>query len=217
MISSSLDHLPLMLGGADVSFTIEQPIPLSGIRGHRRASDHRMGSGDHDPEERPEHRVSVDGFWIDRFPGKARGARRDMETTPSRTAGLSKAPVGTSCNTTKVSCRPFADWVRPGHCLSWASPPSCSPSSGEVLDTDLLVSDPQLLRCRCQRRIRRPQSQMPHERRRQQMPHRSNRCLVRATAGRAQIRRHRDETRPAPDAFARSRPAAACAARPCPR
>jgi len=38
MISSSLDHLPLMLGGADVSFTIEQPIPLSGIRGHRRAS-----------------------------------------------------------------------------------------------------------------------------------------------------------------------------------
>ena len=27
-----------MLGGADVSFTIEQQIPLSGIRGHRRAS-----------------------------------------------------------------------------------------------------------------------------------------------------------------------------------
>ena len=38
MISPSLDHLPFMLGGANVSFTIEQQIPLSGIRRHRRAS-----------------------------------------------------------------------------------------------------------------------------------------------------------------------------------
>jgi outer membrane protein, heavy metal efflux system len=38
MFSSSLDHLPFMLGGADVSFTFEQQIPLSGIRGHRRTS-----------------------------------------------------------------------------------------------------------------------------------------------------------------------------------
>ena len=38
MISPSLDHLPFMLGGADVSVTIELRIPLSGIRGHRRAS-----------------------------------------------------------------------------------------------------------------------------------------------------------------------------------
>jgi cobalt-zinc-cadmium efflux system outer membrane protein len=38
MFSPSLDHLPFMLGGADVSFTIEQQIPLSGIRRHRRAS-----------------------------------------------------------------------------------------------------------------------------------------------------------------------------------
>ena len=38
MISPSLDHLPFMLGGADVSVTIEQRIPLSGIRRHRRAS-----------------------------------------------------------------------------------------------------------------------------------------------------------------------------------
>ena len=38
MISPSLDHLPFMLDGADVSVTIEQQIPLSGIRGHRRAS-----------------------------------------------------------------------------------------------------------------------------------------------------------------------------------
>src|SRR6266542_23083 len=38
MISPSLDHLPFMLDGADVSVTIEQQIPLSGIRQHRRAS-----------------------------------------------------------------------------------------------------------------------------------------------------------------------------------
>src|SRR5688500_1953654 len=28
----------------------------------------RMGSDKHYPEERPTHRVSVDGFWIDRYP-----------------------------------------------------------------------------------------------------------------------------------------------------
>ena len=38
MISPSIDHLPFMLDGADVSVTIEQRFPLSGIRGHRRAS-----------------------------------------------------------------------------------------------------------------------------------------------------------------------------------
>jgi outer membrane protein, heavy metal efflux system len=38
MISPSLDHLPFMLGGADVSVTIEQQIPLSGIRRNRRTS-----------------------------------------------------------------------------------------------------------------------------------------------------------------------------------
>jgi outer membrane protein TolC len=38
MLSPTLDHLPFMLGGADVSVTIEQRIPLSDIRAHRRAS-----------------------------------------------------------------------------------------------------------------------------------------------------------------------------------
>ncbi len=35
-ISASLDHLPFMLHGADVSLVVEQQFPLSGIRGHRR-------------------------------------------------------------------------------------------------------------------------------------------------------------------------------------
>jgi outer membrane protein TolC len=38
MFSGSINHLPFMLGGADVSFTIEQRFPLSGIRGHRQTS-----------------------------------------------------------------------------------------------------------------------------------------------------------------------------------
>ncbi len=38
MISPSIDHKPFMMDGADVSITLEQRFPLSGIRGHRRAS-----------------------------------------------------------------------------------------------------------------------------------------------------------------------------------
>ena len=38
MISPSLDHLPFMLGGADVSVAVEQQIPLSGIRRSRRTA-----------------------------------------------------------------------------------------------------------------------------------------------------------------------------------
>ena len=35
-ISLSIDHLPFMLDGADVSLVVEQQFPLSGVRGHRR-------------------------------------------------------------------------------------------------------------------------------------------------------------------------------------
>lgn len=38
MIAPSLDHKPFTMSGADVNITIEQQIPLSGIRGHRRDS-----------------------------------------------------------------------------------------------------------------------------------------------------------------------------------
>ena len=38
MLSSSLDHKPFMMSGADFSITIEQQIPLSAIRRNRRAS-----------------------------------------------------------------------------------------------------------------------------------------------------------------------------------
>ena len=38
MLAPALDHKPFLMGGADYSITIEQSFPLSGIRGHRRAS-----------------------------------------------------------------------------------------------------------------------------------------------------------------------------------
>ena len=40
-----------------------------------------MGSNDHYPEERPVHRVTVDGFWIDRCPVTNDRFRRFVETT----------------------------------------------------------------------------------------------------------------------------------------
>ena len=40
-----------------------------------------MGSNDHYPEERPVHRVTVDGFWIDRCPVTNERFRRFVEAT----------------------------------------------------------------------------------------------------------------------------------------
>src|SRR5262245_29135648 len=40
-----------------------------------------MGSADQYPEERPVHRVSVDGFWIDRYPVTNERFRRFVEAT----------------------------------------------------------------------------------------------------------------------------------------
>lgn len=37
-VAPSLNHLPFMLDGADVSVTVEQAFPLSGVRGHRRTA-----------------------------------------------------------------------------------------------------------------------------------------------------------------------------------
>jgi formylglycine-generating enzyme required for sulfatase activity len=41
----------------------------------------RMGSDEHYPEEAPVHRVTVDGFWIDRTPVTNRDFRRFVEAT----------------------------------------------------------------------------------------------------------------------------------------
>jgi formylglycine-generating enzyme len=44
-----------------------------------------MGSDHHYPEEKPAHRVRVEGFWIDRNPVTNRGFRRFIEATGYRT------------------------------------------------------------------------------------------------------------------------------------
>jgi sulfatase modifying factor 1 len=46
----------------------------------------RMGSDKHYPEERPAHRVTVDGFWMDRYPVTNASFARFVEATGFRTA-----------------------------------------------------------------------------------------------------------------------------------
>ena len=54
----------------------------------------RMGSDKHYPEERPVHRVSVDGFWMDRYPvTNARFARFVEETGHTTFAELAPNPA----------------------------------------------------------------------------------------------------------------------------
>ena len=45
----------------------------------------RMGSDKHYPEERPVHRVTVDGFWIDRYPVTNERFARFVEATGTST------------------------------------------------------------------------------------------------------------------------------------
>src|SRR5712692_2129979 len=45
----------------------------------------RMGSDIHYPEEAPVHRVTVDGFWIDRTPVTNRAFRQFVKATGHRT------------------------------------------------------------------------------------------------------------------------------------
>src|ERR1700730_11432894 len=45
----------------------------------------RMGSDHHYPEEAPVHRVTVDGFWIDRTPVTNRQFKAFIEATGHRT------------------------------------------------------------------------------------------------------------------------------------
>ena len=68
--------------------------PLAGVEPAARAADpphpgmlrvaggaFLMGSDQHYPEERPVHRVRVDGFWIDQTPVTNREFRRFIEAT----------------------------------------------------------------------------------------------------------------------------------------
>ena len=45
------------------------------------STTYAMGSNDHYPEERPTHRVSVDGFWMDKYPVTNERFTRFVEAT----------------------------------------------------------------------------------------------------------------------------------------
>ena len=68
------------LSTASQGFTLplpERPSDMIWIAG----GTFRMGSNKHYPEEAPAHRVSVDGFWIDRTPVTNREFRRFVNAT----------------------------------------------------------------------------------------------------------------------------------------
>ena len=86
----------------------------------------RMGSDDHYPEEAPVHRVTVDGFWIDRTPVTNRQFKafvkrdrpRDLCRDPARPEGLSRrAAAHALCRLAGVHRRR----QRPSICATGAS------------------------------------------------------------------------------------------------
>ena len=62
----------------------------------------RMGSDDHYPEEAPVHRVTVDGFWIDRTPVTNRDFRKFVRATGYITFAENEAQC---CRTIPARCR----------------------------------------------------------------------------------------------------------------
>ena len=69
----------------------------------------RMGSDRHYPEEAPVHRVSVDGFWIDRTPVTNRQfrefVRRDRATSRSPKFRRTQRTIPARCRTCSMPAR----------------------------------------------------------------------------------------------------------------
>jgi hypothetical protein len=79
----------------------------------------RMGSDKHYPEERPVHRVRVDGFWMDRYPvTNARFARfadaTDMRTFPELPPDPPSYPGALRSRGDTTSCPVIATWPTRG-------------------------------------------------------------------------------------------------------
>src|SRR5262245_62547433 len=71
MNDTTLDKIPspsLPLAWADTDFALLQPDMIRPDMVWIAGGTFRMGSDRHYPEEAPVHRVTVDGFWIDRTP-----------------------------------------------------------------------------------------------------------------------------------------------------
>ena len=75
--------------GSKLQVVEAEPLPIGAPPGPEPAPDmvwipggtFQMGSDDHYPEERPVHRVTVDGFWMDRYPVTNERFRRFVEET----------------------------------------------------------------------------------------------------------------------------------------
>jgi formylglycine-generating enzyme required for sulfatase activity len=67
------------------------------------AATFAMGSNDFYPEERPVHRVAVDGFWIDDHPVTVAGFRRFVKDTGHVTLA-EQAPEAADCPGATTCC-----------------------------------------------------------------------------------------------------------------
>ena len=88
----------------------------------------RMGSDKHYPEEAPAHRVTVDGFWMDRYPGDEpaiQGIRKGHQTRHRRRDHA--RPEGLSRNAPAHGLRGLADVLA-------AQPSGQSPRLQPVVD-----------------------------------------------------------------------------------
>src|SRR5262245_30423259 len=71
---------------SDKETTVVEPPPAAGVPPFPDmiwipGGTFRMGSDQHYPEERPAHRVTVDGFWMDRAPVTNEQFARFVEAT----------------------------------------------------------------------------------------------------------------------------------------
>lgn len=72
----------------------------------------RMGSDGFYPEERPAHRVTVDGFWMDEHPVTNAAYSRFVQATGYVRGARTCAPPATACATAR----------RPGRARRWTRP-----------------------------------------------------------------------------------------------
>ena len=73
--------LPLAANAVDGTSSSAVPAPPTADMISIAGGTFLMGSDKHYPEERPAHRVSVDGFWIDRTPVTNERFRKFVEAT----------------------------------------------------------------------------------------------------------------------------------------
>lgn len=118
-----------------------------------------MGSDHHYPEERPTHRVSVDGFWMGAHPITAAEFRRFTRVTnyvtvaerpldPASYPGATGDPqlqvstVSGDCRSTGHVWEWTTDWYATASHIHKGQPACCAPSDPRVTDPSHSFADP---------------------------------------------------------------------------